>query len=132
MSRQQKTKHLNYQDYKKIITKDCETVCVDALTRRISSSLWGYPVHRQGNPLGYKQHYWLWRGHQLLRPVFDISREEKAYEIRKYITTIAKICAAQSREHLYKQELMKVHNGYLPEEIVEYIARYTWDIHLLL
>ena len=115
---QQKTKHLTEDDYKKIIPRDCKSVCIKYDHQ--PHLVWSFKA------------YWFWRGHQLLRPVFDISREEKAYEIRKYITTIAKICAAQSREHLYKQELMKVHNGYLPEEIVEYIARYTWDIHLLL
>ena len=115
---QQKTKHLTEDDYKKIIPIDCESVCVkyDHQARLVSS---------------FKA-YWFWRGHQLLRPIFDYSREKKAYEIRTYMTQIAKISSAQAREHLYKQELMKVHNGYLPEEIVEYIARYTWDIHLLL
>ena len=108
---QQKTKRLTQDDYKKIVSIDCE------LVRRPGSKF-----HK----------YWLWGGHQIIRPMFDYSREEKAYEIRKYMTTIAKIAAAQAREHLYKQELMKVHNGDLPEDIVEYIARYTWDIHLLL
>ena len=112
---QQKTKRLYEFDYRKIIPRDCEIV-----------SLVFHHRHSGNAP------YWLWRGHLLLRPIMDHSREEKAYEIRKYMTTIAKIAAAQSREHLYKQELMKVHNGDLPEEIVEYIARYTWDIHLLL
>ena len=112
MLRQQKTKYLTQEDYKKIIPIDCELTRIDRNTT----------FHK----------YWLWRGHQLLRPVFDYSREEKAYEIRRYMTQIAKISAAQAREHLYKQELMKVHNGDLPEDIVEYIARYTWDIHLLL
>tara|TARA_B100001996_G_scaffold224199_1_gene172550 strand:- start:120 stop:464 length:345 start_codon:yes stop_codon:yes gene_type:complete len=111
---QQKTKRLYEYDYRKIIPRDCEIVSL------VFQSL---PVPRP---------YWLWRGHHLLRPIMDYSREEKAYEIRKYMTTIAKISAAQAREHLYKQELMKVHNGDLPEDIVEYIARYTWDIHLLL
>jgi len=123
---QQKTKRLTKDDYKKIIPRDCEQVKVHTT----------YAISYE---------YWLWcpsdssatvvvppRRCQLLRPIFDISRERKAYEIRTYMTQIAKISAAQAREHLYKQELMKVHNGYLPEEIVEYIARYTWDIHLLL
>ena len=110
---QQKTKCLSEDDYKKIIPRDCEMVSIK-------------------RPSTFFHIYWLWRGNQLLRPIFDDSREKKAYEIRTYITQIAKISAAQAREHLYKQELMKVHNGYLPEEIVEYIARYTWDIHLLL
>ena len=110
---QQKTKCLTEDDYKKIIPRDCEQVQVRTT-------------------YGICHEYWLWREHQLLRPIFDYSREKKAYEIRTYMTQIAKISAAQAREHLYKQELMKVHNGYLPEEIVEYIARYTWDIHLLL
>ena len=48
------------------------------------------------------------------------------------MTQIAKISAAQAREHLYKQELMKLHNGVLPEDIVCYIVQYTWDIMLLL
>ena len=110
---QQKTKCLTEDDYKKIIPIDCEQVQVRTT-------------------YGICHEYWLWREHQLLRPIFDYSREKKAYEIRTYMTQIAKISSAQAREHLYKQELMKVHNGYLPEEIVEYIARYTWDIHLLL
>ena len=111
---QQKTKRLVRYHYKKIIPIDCELV----------------NVHRP--PPHFPHQYWLWRGCQLLRPVFDISREKKAYEIRKDMTQLAKISAAQSREHLYKQELMKLHNGVLPEDIVCYIAQYTWDIMLLL
>ena len=113
---QQKTKRLTKDDYKKIIPRDCEQVKVRFFE----------------NERLHSHEYWLWREHQLLRPIFDYSREKKAYEIRTYMTQIAKISSAQAREHLYKQELMKVHNGVLPEDIVEYIARYTWDIHLLL
>ena len=110
---QQKTKRLVRYHYKKIIPIDCELVHVRTT----------YDISHQ---------YWLWRGCLLLRPVFDISREKKAYEIRKDMTQLAKISAAQAREHLYKQELMKLHNGVLPEDIVCYIAQYTWDIMLLL
>jgi len=122
---QQKTKRLVRLHYKKIIAKDCEMVVV--IKKEIDkygkkSSLYA----------GRREVYWLWRGCQLLRPVFDISREKKAYEIRKDMTQIAKISAAQAREHLYKQELMKLHNGVLPEDIVCYIVQYTWDIMLLL
>ena len=122
---QQKTKRLVRNHYKKIIEKDCEMVVV------IKKEIDKYDKQRTLYA-GKREAYWLWRGCQLLRPVFDISREKKAYEIRKDMTQLAKISAAQSREHLYKQELMKVHNRVLPEEIVEYIARYAWDIMLLL
>ncbi len=123
---QQKTKRLTKDDYKKIIPRDCEQVKVRT-TYAISYEYWLWCPLDSSATVEVP-----WRVCQLLRPIFDISRERKAYEIRTYMTTIAKISAAQSREHLYKQELMKVHNRVLPEEIVEYIARYAWDITLLL
>ena len=126
MSIQQKTKRLVRYHYKKIIAKDCEMVVVIKQERDQCSE------DRFGRYRGKREAYWLWRGCQLLRPVFDMSREKKAYEIRKDMTQLAKISAAQSREHLYKQELMKLHNGVLPEDIVCHIAQYTWDIMLLL
>tara|TARA_B100001027_G_C16258267_1_gene328070 strand:+ start:345 stop:728 length:384 start_codon:yes stop_codon:yes gene_type:complete len=123
---QQTTKRLVRNHYKKIIAKDCEMVVV------IKKEIIEHRGEQSALYAGEGEAYWLWRGCQLLRPVFDISRERKAYEIRKYMTTIAKISAAQSREYLYKQELMKLHNGVLPEDIVCLIAQYTWDIMLLL
>ena len=142
---QQKTKYLCRHHFKNIVQsplKDCEMVVVIKKEIESYSDLFD-DSHATGEkskerygprdtPSKRREAYWLWRGCQLLRPVFDMKREDKAYKIRKDITTLAKISAARSREHLYKQELMKVHNGDLPEEIVEYIARYTWDIHLLL
>ena len=122
---QQKTKHLVRHHYKKIIAKDCEMVVV--IKKEIDK------YGKKGSLYaGRREVYWLWRGCQLLRPVFDISREKKAYEIRKDMTQLAKISAAKSREYLYKQELMNLHNGLLPEDIVCYIVQYTWDIMLLL
>ena len=124
---QQKTKHLTEYDYKKIIPIDCEMVCLFDTTTVLSH------INLLNTSLqSYHSPYWFWRGHQLLRPIFDYSRERKAYQIREYMVSIAKISAAQAREYLYKQELMKVHNGKLPEDIIDYIARYTWDILLLL
>ena len=141
MPTQQKTKHLCRHDYKNIIEKDCEMVVV--IKKEIESYADLFDDSGSGEkskerygprdtPSKRREAYWLWRGCQLLRPVFDMKREKKAYEIRKYMTTIAKISAAQAREHLYKQELKKLHNGVLPEDIVCYIAEYTWDIMLLL
>ena len=124
---QQKTKRLTKDDYKKIIPIDCEQVKV-LTTYAISYEYWLWYPSNSSATVEERHSEQI----QLLRPIFDISRERKAYEIRTYMTQIAKISAAQAREHLYKQELMKVHNGVLPEDIVEYIARYTWDIHLLL
>ena len=139
---QQKTKHLYRHDYKNIIEKDCEMVVVIKKEIEDYADLFD-DSHATGEkskerygprdtPSKRREAYWLLHGWKLLRPVFDWKREDRCYKIRHDILTLAKISAAQAREHLYKQELKKIHNGVLPEDIVCYIAEYTWDIHLLL
>ena len=142
-----KTKINTIHEYRKyIVPKDCDEVVVisqedewSPIPYDISSpaSYW----YRYNHPLvNDGEAYWLNKTRlctgytigNVFRPIFNYSREEKAYEIRKYMTTIAKISAAQSREHLYKQELMKLHNKKIPTELVEHIANYAWDIMLLL
>lgn len=66
------------------------------------------------------------------RPIFNHRRETMFLDVRKDIVRYAKILVSSSRDHLYKKELMKLHNRKIPEEIVEHIANYAWDIMLLL
>ena len=66
------------------------------------------------------------------RPIFNHKRETMFLDVRKDIVLYAKILVSSSRDHLYKKELMKLHNRKIPEEIVEHIANYAWDIMLLL
>ena len=69
---------------------------------------------------------------EVYRPIFNYKREELAFSVRKDIVKFAKIFSSRSRHHLYKKELMKLHNKKIPTEIIEYIANYAWDIMLLL
>ena len=68
----------------------------------------------------------------VFRPIFNYRRENLLYNVRRDIVKYAKILSSNSRHHLYKKELMKMHNKKIPVEIVEHIANYTWDIMLLL
>lgn len=68
----------------------------------------------------------------VFRPIFNYRRENLLYGVRRDIVKYAKILSSNSRHHLYKKELMKMHNKKIPVEIVEHIANYTWDIMLLL
>lgn len=69
---------------------------------------------------------------KVYRPIFNHGREKMLFGVRKDIIRYAKIFASLSREHLYKKELLALHNMKLPEEIVQHIANYAWDIMLLL
>jgi len=69
---------------------------------------------------------------KVYRPIFNYKRETMFHAVRKDIVRYAKILVSQSRDHLYKKELLKLHNRKIPEEIVEHIANYAWDIMLLL
>ena len=68
----------------------------------------------------------------IFRPIFNYSREKQAFKVREYITKFVKIHVTHARRHLYKQELMKLHNKKIPVEIIEHISNYAWDIMLLL
>jgi hypothetical protein len=68
----------------------------------------------------------------VFRPIFNHKREKLALNVRICIVRYAKILASSARNHLYKKELMKLHNKKIPEEVVEHIADYAWDIMLLL
>lgn len=69
---------------------------------------------------------------EVFRPIFSHARERQAYGVRKCIVLYAKIFASKARHALYKKELMELHNKKIPDEIIEHIAGYTWDIMLLL
>jgi len=69
---------------------------------------------------------------KVYRPIFNHKRETLFLAVRKDIVRYAKILVSQSRDHLYKKELLSLHNRRIPEEIVEHIANYAWDIMLLL
>tara|TARA_B110000977_G_scaffold116337_1_gene150278 strand:- start:1238 stop:1732 length:495 start_codon:yes stop_codon:yes gene_type:complete len=69
---------------------------------------------------------------KVFRPIYDHIREIQALEVRKDIVKYAKILVSEARHALYKKELMELHNKKIPDEIIEHIAGYTWDIMLLL
>ena len=69
---------------------------------------------------------------KVYRPIFNYKRETMFHAVRKDIVRYAKILVSKSRDHLYKKELLKLHNRKIPEEIVKHIANYAWDIMLLL
>ena len=137
-----KTKKICHTDYRKYIVPRTNPEVVSNLQEDENESypfllLWGgqnHPLVKAGKA------YWV-TGTQLctgytignvFRPIFNYKRENIAFEVRKYITKFAKIHVTHARSHLYKQELMKLHNKTFPEEIVDYIAQYAWDIMLLL
>jgi len=68
----------------------------------------------------------------VFRPIFNYRRENLLYGVRRDIVKYAKILSSNSRDYLYKKEIMKMYNKKLPIEIVEHIANYAWDIMLLL
>ena len=68
----------------------------------------------------------------VFRPIFNLEREKLALNVRKDIVRYAKILSSIARNHLYKKELMKLHNKKIPEEVVEYITNFAWDIMLLI
>jgi len=69
---------------------------------------------------------------KVYRPIFNHKRETMFFAVRKDVIRYAKILVSQSRDYLYKKELLSLHNRRIPEEIVEHIANYAWDIMLLL
>ena len=146
-----KTKKICHTDYRKyIVPRDCDEVVVISQEDEYGS----YPEEKFFQGITYLpclpssnhplvnsgEAYWLNKTQlctgytigNVFRPVFNYSREKQAFQVRKYITKFAKIHATHTRSHLYKQELMKLHNKTFPEEIVDYIAQYAWDIMLLL
>lgn len=64
------------------------------------------------------------------RPIFCYKREQFSFMVRQNIIKYAKLEASRCRNKLYKNELMKI--SILPEDIVDYITCYAWDIMLLL
>lgn len=68
----------------------------------------------------------------VFRPIFNDRREKLLYSVRRDIVKYAKILSSNSRDYLYKKEIMKMYNKKLPIELVEHIANYAWDIMLLL
>ena len=66
----------------------------------------------------------------ILRPIFQIKREEFSLEVRKKICLYAKMFAAQSRHTLYNKALLTYTK--LPQDIIDIITQMSWDILLLL
>ena len=149
-----KTKKICHTDYiKYIVPINCDEVVVitkHALHREdtcmsclydISSPCDPHPYHIPSHHMvNAGEAYWLNKTQlctgytigNVFRPVFNYSREKQAFKVREYIITMGKIHTTSARNHLYKQELMKLHNKKLPEVIVEHISNYAWDIMLLL
>ena len=151
-----KTKKICHTDYRKyIVPRDCDEVIVISQEDEYSSYPEDYrgfihsalPVfHLDTSPssnhplVNAGEAYWLNKTQlctgytigNVFRPVFNYKREKFAFEIREYITKFAKIHATHARSHLYKQELMKLHNKKIPVEIIEHISNFAWDIMLLL
>ena len=145
-----KTKKISLHEYKKyIVSRDCDEVVVISQEDEYDS----YPegIVYSWDPVGYRsssnhplviagEAYWLNKTQlctgytigNVFRPIFNYKREKIAFEVRKYITKFAKIHVTHARSHLYKQELMKLHNKKIPEVIVEHISDFAWDIMLLL
>ena len=67
---------------------------------------------------------------QVFRPIFSFPREKNFKLIRDDIVKFAKLFSSRSRNYLYKQALME--NTKLPEEIIDEIVLFAWDILLLL
>ena len=70
------------------------------------------------------------RNTTILRPIFQIKREEFSLAVRKDITRYAKIFAARARHTLYNKALVTYTK--LPQDIIDIITQMSWDIMLLL
>jgi hypothetical protein len=138
-----KSKKVNHCDYRKIILpRGCDNIARILISSNFLTEPEGIVYQ------GFSRHpliksglaYWvtnkqLCTGYTIgnvYQPIFNYPREEIAFQVRQYIVTLGKIHTASARHHLYKQELMKLHNKKIPTEIVEHIANYAWDIMLLL
>tara|TARA_B100001093_G_C26772597_1_gene990882 strand:+ start:358 stop:792 length:435 start_codon:yes stop_codon:yes gene_type:complete len=137
-----KTKKVNHCHYRKIILPRGYDNIVPILisSNFLTKSEGIFKLERIHPLIKYGLAYWvtnkqLCTGYMVgnvYQPIFNYTREEISFQVRQYIVTLGKIHTASARHHLYKQELMKLHNKKIPTELVEHIANYAWDIMLLL
>ena len=66
----------------------------------------------------------------ILRPIFQVKREEISLANRKNICLFAKMFATQSRHTLYNKALLTYTK--LPQDVIDIITQMSWDILLLL